>query len=177
MLTVPALIGPVVGPPLGGFITTYLSWRWIFWINVPIGVLGIILVTRFIPDPRGAVAAARSRRLRCSPRSGSPACVFGFETHRARPPARRRDGPAAGRRRRPAPLYVRHARRRAAHPVIDLSLLRIPTFRASVPGGFLFRIGIGATPFLLPLMLQLGFGITPFESGLLTFAAAVGAMA
>jgi MFS family permease len=72
-------------------------------------------------------------------------------------------------------LYVRHARR-AAHPLLDLGLLRVPTFRASVLGGFLFRVGIGAMPFLLPLMLQLGFGMNPFHSGLITFAAALGAL-
>jgi MFS family permease len=72
-------------------------------------------------------------------------------------------------------LYVRHARR-AAHPIIDLSLLRVPTFRIALTGGTLYRIGIGAIPFLLPLMLQLGFGMTPFESGSLTFAAAAGAL-
>jgi MFS family permease len=73
-------------------------------------------------------------------------------------------------------LYVWHARR-TAHPVIDLDLLQVPTFRASVIGGFLFRIGIGAIPFLLPLMFQAGFGLSAFNSGLLTFAAAAGAMA
>ena len=71
---------------------------------------------------------------------------------------------------------ARHARR-AAHPIIDLSLLSIPTFRASVTGGSLFRLGTGAIPFLLPLMLQIGFGLTPFASGSLTFAAAAGALA
>ena len=66
-----------------------------------------------------------------------------------------------------------HARR-TAYPIIDLQLLTVPTFRASVTGGFLFRLGIGALPFLLPLMLQLGFGMTPFQSGCLTFASAAG---
>jgi MFS family permease len=71
--------------------------------------------------------------------------------------------------------YVRYAYRNP-HPIIDLSLLRIPTFRAGIYGGFLFRIAIGALPFILPMMLQLGFGLTPFHSGLLTFASAAGAM-
>ena len=72
-------------------------------------------------------------------------------------------------------LYVRHARREP-DAILDLSLLKIPTFFAGVVGGFLFRIGIGAIPFLLPLLLQIGFGLTPFESGSLTFAAAAGAL-
>jgi MFS family permease len=72
--------------------------------------------------------------------------------------------------------YVRHARREP-DAILDLSLLSIPTFFSSAVGGFIFRIGIGAIPFLLPLMLQLGFGLSPFASGSLTFAAAAGAMA
>ena len=82
----------------------------------------------------------------------------------------------ADRRRRAAssPPIVAHARRTPT-PVLDLTLFRLPTFRASVVGGFLFRLGIGALPFLLPLMLQIGFGMTPFQSGLITFASALGA--
>ena len=72
-------------------------------------------------------------------------------------------------------LYVRHARRHP-HPLIELALLRLPTFRIGVVGGSLFRVGIGATPFLLPLMLQLSFGLNPLQSGLLTFTSAAGAM-
>ena len=72
-------------------------------------------------------------------------------------------------------LYVIHARRTAS-PVLDFSLLRLPTLRASIIGGFMFRLGIGALPFLLPLLMQVGFGLSPFQSGLVTFASAVGAM-
>jgi MFS family permease len=71
--------------------------------------------------------------------------------------------------------YVRHALRHP-HPLLRLDLLRVPTYRAGVLGGSLFRIGIGATPFLLPLMLQLGFGLDPLESGLVTFTSTAGAM-
>ncbi len=174
-LTVPALIGPVMGPPLGGFITTYLHWRWIFWINLPIGVLGVILVTRFIPDLREEHSPPLDLLGFLLSAVGLVGLVFGFET--------------IGRGLVPwsttllllavgitgVGLYVLHATR-TLYPVIDLALLGIPTFRASVMGGFLFRIAIGATPFLLPLMLQVGFGLSPFNSGLLTFAAAAGAM-
>jgi EmrB/QacA subfamily drug resistance transporter len=175
-LTMPALLGPMLGPPLGGFLTTYLSWHWIFWINVPIGVLGIVLVSLFIPNVR----EERPPRLDLLGFSlsavGLLGLVFGFET--------------IGRDLVPwstallllavgavgIALYVLHAAR-TPHPVIDLALLGIPTFRASILGGSLFRIGIGAMPFLLPLMLQAGFGLSAFRSGLLTFAAAAGAMA
>ncbi len=174
-LTVPALVGPVLGPPLGGFITTYISWRWIFWINVPMGALGILLATLFIADTREEGVAPLDIPGFFLTALGLTGVVFGFE--------------AAGRSILPGYLvilllgvgaaalllYVRHARR-IFHPIIDLALLRIPTFRASVAGSFLFRIGIGATPFLLPLMLQEGFGLDPFHSGMLTFASAAGAL-
>ena len=175
-LTVPALVGPVVGPPLGGFLVTYASWRWIFYINVPIGVLGISMVLRFVPDVReplpgrldGTGLVLSGLALGC--------LMFGFET--------------AGRGML-APPYVAgllgagvlagvgygwHARHTEA-PLLDLGLLRIPTFLASVGAGSLFRIGVGAIPFLLPLMMQLGFGLSPVQSGLVTFASAVGAIA
>jgi MFS family permease len=74
-----------------------------------------------------------------------------------------------------AGAYLIHARRTPA-PILDLNLFRLPTFRASIFGGFLFRLGIGALPFLLPLLLQIGFHLTPFESGLITFTTALGSM-
>jgi len=174
-LTVPALIGPVLGPPVGGFIVTYSSWRWIFYINLPIGVLGIILATLFIEDVRDSSDWPLDLRGFVLAGLGLAGLMFGFET--------------AGRDALPVPavaallaggaisatLYVLHTRVHA-YPIIDLKLLRIPTFAAAVIGGSLFRIGIGALPFLLPLMLQLGFGLSPLASGLLTFASAAGAM-
>lgn len=173
-LTIPALVGPVVGPPLGGFITTYFDWRWIFLINIPMGVLGIVLAKRFIPDIREPTAPLDWRGFMLAG-VGLALAMFGFST--------------LGRHLVSMPLamgalllgtgmllaYVRHARRHA-HPLLDLRLFRLPTFRAGVLGGSLFRIGIGATPFLLPLMLQLGFGLSPVQSGLLTFVSAIGAM-
>jgi EmrB/QacA subfamily drug resistance transporter len=174
-LTVPALVGPVLGPPLGGFITTYLSWRWIFWINVPIGLLGLVLVSLHIPDERAERQPPFDARGFAVLALGLLGLVGGFESiGRGLVPswasaALLAAGAAA------AALYVRHARR-VPDPMIDLRLLAYPTFRAAVLGGFLFRIGIGAVPFLLPLMLQLGFGLDPFRSGLLTFAAAAGAL-
>jgi EmrB/QacA subfamily drug resistance transporter len=173
-LTIPALVGPVVGPPLGGFITTYFDWRWIFLINIPMGVLGIVLAKRFIPDIREPTAPLDWRGFLLAG-IGLALAMFGFST--------------LGRHLVSMPLamgalllgtamlvaYVRHARRHA-HPLLDLGLFRLQTFRAGVFGGSLFRIGIGATPFLLPLMLQLGFGLSPVQSGLLTFVSAIGAM-
>jgi EmrB/QacA subfamily drug resistance transporter len=174
-VTVPALVGPVIGPPLGGFITTYFSWHWIFLINIPIGLIGIVMALRYIDpikseDPErfdlyGLVLAG----------IGLAGIAFGLSV--------------AGLNLLPwsvvaalvaigsisMTLYVMHARRTGS-PVLDFSMLRLPTLRASIIGGFMFRLGIGALPFLLPLLMQTGFGLTPFQSGLVTFASAVGAM-
>ena len=174
-VTVPALVGPVIGPPLGGFITTYFSWHWIFLINIPIGLLGIFMAMRHIDpiksenlerfDLYGLVLAG----------IGLAGIAFGLSV--------------AGLNLLPwtivialvaigtisMTLYLIHARRTAS-PVLDFTLLRLPTMRASIIGGFLFRLGIGALPFLLPLLMQVGFGLSPFQSGLVTFASAVGAM-
>ncbi len=174
-LTVPALLGPVLGPPVGGFISTFGSWRWIFLINIPIGILGIGLALAFIENTK------ETRKERFDTYGfvivslGVAATMFGFEN--------------VGRGILPTPvivsllsvgvallaLYYRHTRVNAA-PIIDLSVLRVQTFGASILGGFLFRMGIGALPFLTPMMLQLGFGLTPFASGMITFAGAAGAI-
>ncbi len=174
-LTVPALLGPVFGPPIGGFIATYGSWRWIFFINVPIGIIGFVLVSRYIAEVR-ETAPPRFDLLGWTMAALGLACViFGFENlGRGLLP----DGAviallvAGGTL---LALYLAHMRR-VARPILDLTLLKIQTYGASIAGGFLYRTGIGATPFLLPLMLQLGFGMTPFQSGLLTLSGAVGAI-
>ena len=174
-LTIPALIGPIMGPPLGGFLTTYLSWHWIFWINVPIGLIGLALVTRFLPV--GAPQVPRPVDL-----LGFLLTALAFSRLRLRHVCDQPAGPAdrlrlrhARLRPRRGLLYLRHARR-TAYPLLDPAMLRYPLFRTGIIGGSVFRIGIGAIPFLLPLMLQLGFGLSPFQSGLITFIAAVGAL-
>ena len=174
-VSVPALIGPVIGPPLGGLIVTYASWRWIFFINIPIGVIGVLLINLFIENfARAAAAAVRPWRLRAD-RDRPREPRLRLRDARPRRAAAVAAGGAAGRRRGLRLLYVRHARR-VDHPIIDFALMRIPTYAAATIGGFLFRMGLGALPFLLPLMLQVGFGLTPLKSGLLTFASAAGAM-
>ena len=178
-LTMPALFGPILGPPLGGFISTYLHWRWIFFINVPIGLAGWYYAGRYVPqiveDARAPLdwlgfllsgvglsaltlgAASFGQHLLAS--WMSIACVVAGV------------GLVAA--------YVMHARRFAREgrlAVLDFRFLRTPTYFAGVVGGSLFRIGVGATPFLLPLMLQLGFGFTALQSGLLTCSSAAAAM-
>jgi EmrB/QacA subfamily drug resistance transporter len=174
-VSVPALIGPVMGPPLGGFIVTYWSWRWIFFINIPIGVLGIVLVNLLISDLREGGRRPFDFGGFALTGVGLATLAFGFENvARGALPnvlvaALLTVGAAC------TALYVRHARR-VAYPIIDLALFQIPTYTAASIGGFLFRMGLGALPFLLPLMLQVGFGLDALSSGLLTFASAAGAM-
>jgi EmrB/QacA subfamily drug resistance transporter len=174
-VSVPALIGPVMGPPLGGLIVTYASWRWIFFINIPIGILGIVLVNLLVGGLKETGRRPFDFLGFALTGVGLATLAFGFEN--------------VGRGALPATAvtalllvgtvcvlaYVRHASR-AAHPIIDLALMRIPTYASATIGGFLFRMGLGALPFLLPLMLQVGFGLDPLSSGLLTFASAAGAM-
>ena len=174
-VTLPALIGPLIGPALGGFITTYISWHWIFLINIPIGLAGIALATIFIedvraesPDPFDPVGAVLAGLGIGGLAFGGSLLGLNF-LPTAAVIALILLGAIA------AYAYVVHARRTPA-PVLDLSLLAIPTMRAAVVGGFIYRSGIGAMPFLLPLLLQLGFNLTPFESGLITLSNVVGAM-
>ena len=173
-LSIPGLIGPIVGPPIGGFITTYASWHWIFLINVPIGFIGIVLVSIFLPDwkrnePRkmdfpgfflagaafaGWVFGISVVTLPALPISFGIAALAG--------------GTIA------ALIYLWHFRR-TEYPLLDLRLFRLPIFRATMIGGTFFRLGTGAMPFLFPLMLQLAFGLNAFQTGTITFASAVGA--
>jgi EmrB/QacA subfamily drug resistance transporter len=174
-VTVPALVGPVIGPPLGGFITTYFSWHWIFLINIPIGLLGIFMAMKYIDPIRSEDPERFDLYGLVLAGIGLGGIAFGLSV--------------AGLNLLPwsivaalvaigtiaMTLYVMHAKRTAS-PVLDFSLLRLPTMRAAIIGGFLFRLGIGSLPFLLPLLMQVGFGLSPFKSGLVTFASAVGAM-
>lgn len=174
-LTVPALIAPVTGPLIGGFFTTYLSWHWIFWINIPIGIAGIVLASIFlnVPDERtprpvdlvgfvimGLAVSGLVFGLSVISLPALPV-IYGYLTLAI--------GVTSG------VLYLLHARR-TKYPLLDPKLLRHGLFRTSITGGSLFRIGVGAVPFLLPLMLQLGFGLNPFQSGAITFVSAIGAI-
>ncbi len=175
-LTVPALLGPVLGPPLGGLLTSVASWRWIFWINLPIGLLGMVLALRLLPQIREERVPPFDGLGFATSAIGLTAIVFAFETagRDVVPPSVQIATFVLGAALMAA--YVRHARR-LERPLIDLELLRLPTFRAAVLGGSVFRLGVGALPFLLPLQLQLGFGRSALESGLTTFVAAIGAIA
>jgi len=174
-LLVPATIGPVLGPPVGGFIVTYLNWRWIFYINVPFGILGFCLVMLFITDVKQLTKVSFDA-LGFLLSGISLACVmFGLEflTRGVGESAMALEliavGVVSG------VLYWRHSKKHPA-PILDFRLLRVRNFGLAVAAGTLSRISVGALPFLLPMMLQLGFGLSAVQSGSITFALAAGSL-
>jgi EmrB/QacA subfamily drug resistance transporter len=175
VMSMPALVGPILGPLVGGFLTTYASWRWIFWVNLPVGIVGILLVTIFIPNVEGEA------RRRFDPIGvmlisfGLSSLLFGIDAAATQSASEIFALACIVLGAASTWLYISHARRRD-EPVLDLSLLKIDTFRASMTGGSLFRLCTGAMPFLLPLLFQVGFGYSPAESGAITFVAAVGSL-
>jgi len=168
-ITWPGLVAPILGPPAGGFITTYSTWRWIFFLNVPLGVIGITLAMLWIANDRehagrpfdwwgfvlaGTACTAFMYSLELTGREGrhweTIGLLFAYSV-------------VVGW------LAVRHMRK-APHPLIEFACLKIKTFAVTIWGGSLFRIAINVSPFLLPLLFQIGFGMTAFQSGLLVLA-------
>lgn len=175
VLTMPALLGPVIGPPIGGLIITYGSLRWIFFLNLPIAMVGVVLVSRFIKDIREETTPPLDWTGLILTGVGMAGVVFGFDNlgRGLLPPwmvAAMMVGGAVC-----LIAYHGHARR-IDHAIIDLGLLRVPTFSASVIGGAFLRMGIGAMPFLLALLLQVAFGLSALQAGLMTFASAAAAL-
>lgn len=173
---IPALIGPMLGPTLGGLIVHWFDWRVIFFVNVPVGIALLVGARRYLPDYRDAD---------CRPLDVTGLLLFGsglallswlleiFSEHRL--------GIAATGAWLLLALgllaaYGWHARREP-HPLLRLALFRVRTFRVAVVGGFVTRLGIGGLPFLLPLLYQLGLGMPAWQSGLLMMPAAAAAMA
>ena len=173
--TMPALLGPLLGPPIGGFIVTVTDWRWIFWVNLPVGAAAVVGAWFLMPKvptrpmPRFDFIGFLLLAI-CLP-SVVAAEAFLGSGQRSLVLTGMLVVAAIG----SGCLYVRHAGVRD-HPILDLGLLRIATFKAGMLGGLLFRAGAGATPFLLPLLLQLGFGMDPLTSGMTTLAGAFGAI-
>jgi EmrB/QacA subfamily drug resistance transporter len=173
-VSIPALIAPMLGPIAGGLIVGYLHWRFIFFVNIPIGLVGLYLMYRHVPDYRehtdplditglvlfGSGVALLSYVLE----------VFGEHTLNALEVSGLFAVSVillAG--------YGFHANR-TAHPMLRLALFRIRTFRAAVTGSFVTRLGIGGIPFLFPLLYQVGLGFTPIQSGLLLIPQAIASM-
>lgn len=175
-LSMPALIGPMAGPPLGGLLVTYASWHWIFLINIPIGLLGIWLILHYVKE---LPAEAEPPRLDVIGFLLSAICmaalVSGFESLGHGGPSAWISLAIIGTGLITGALYVLHARRHP-NPILDLKLLRIPTFRAAVLAGNLCRFAVGATPYLLALLLQIGFGMSALAAGLITFVGAIGSL-
>jgi len=174
-ITIPALLGPVIGPPLGGMITLYFHWRWIFLINVPISVIGLYLVLRHIPNLREPDLPPLDVRGFLLSGIGLSVLMLGLSALGGHLLSGEISTACIGLGALILWIYVWNALRNP-HPLINFALLKLPTFHTGVVGGGLFRVGVGATPFLLPLLLQIGFGLDPLHSGLLTAAAAVGAL-
>lgn len=174
-LTIPALLGPVIGPPVGGFITTYFNWRWIFLVNLPISLVGLGLALHYLRDWRDEHCPPLDLTGFLLSGSGSALAMLGFALLGSPLLPLPVIGAMCGAGALLLWAYWHHAQRVEA-PLLNLRLLRIPTLRASVLGGSLFRIGLGAVPFLLPLALQVGMGRSPFAAGLVTCASAVGSI-
>ena len=163
----PGMFGPVVGPLIGGFVTTYFSWHWNFFINVPLGIIGIALAIRFIPDVTMPPPEAFDYKGFMIIAAGLGIAQVAIES--------------LGRETISGPVqfglftisgalllaYRLYATRRPS-PVLDFRMFRIRTFSVAVLAGSIIRSGLGTIPFLLPLLLQVGFGLDPLQSGFLT---------
>jgi EmrB/QacA subfamily drug resistance transporter len=171
-VAIPSLIGPMVGPVAGGLIVSYLNWRGVFYVNVPVGLLGVYFVYRHLPDYReqqthpldvvdlvlfgGGIALLSYVLEVFGEHSLSEAEMLGLLALAA--------ALLAG--------YGIHTTR-MAFPLLNLGLFKIRTFRAAVSGGFFTRLGLGGIPFLFPLLYQVGLGFSPIQSGLLVLPQAI----
>jgi EmrB/QacA subfamily drug resistance transporter len=172
-ITWPAIAAPVVGPPIGGFITTYASWRWIFLLNVPFGLAAMAVALALVPNLRGTERKPLDVVGLLLSGATLTAILYGAEL--ASQPG---ENPWVAGAIILGGLLVgvvafQHAKRHP-HPLIDVSTLKIPTFSVTVVTGSFTRIGIGAVPYLMPLLFQVGFGLSAFKSGLLLLASALG---
>ena len=173
----PGLIGPVIGPPLGGFITTYASWRWIFLINVPLGLLGVYLVLRFVPKHAREAAAPFDWMGFMLTATALATLIYGLPLVAQGGGSLTAGGAFVALGIGCGFAAVRHALRHPA-PMLDLAAAAIPTFALStVTAGLVARIAISMTPFLLPLMFQIGFGASPFEAGIMLLVYMAGNLA
>jgi len=168
-LTWPALVAPLLAPALGGVLSTYASWRWIFLINVPLGLAAVLLARKLVPDVRADDAGRLDWRGFLIAAAAIAALVVGLESVAGpRPDWALTTGTLAV-----AALGLAATAGyllRTAQPLLDLRILRVETYRVTALGGSIFRAVITAIPFLLPLFFQLGFGWSAAHAGLLVIA-------
>ena len=172
LITWPGLVAPVIGPPLGGFLTTYFSWHWIFILNVPLGLLGIGLIRKYVSNDHqleqrpldfigfiiiGGALAFTIIGVELIGSEGFSKSALGYSAL----------GIACG-------IATWFHAKKHPHPLLDFSVLKVPTFSITFFSGSFTRVLIGATPFLAPLMFQIAFGYSAFMSGLLFLAAMLG---
>src|SRR6266851_1430967 len=174
-MTIPAMIGPMVGPIVGGFLTDYASWRWIFYLNIPIGLIGGALALWLFENFRAPAPAQFD--LVGFTIVGVGLFLFELAIENVGRPML---PPALGYAFFPLALimllaYAHHARH-SPSPVLDLNLFSIKTFHIGTVTGGICRMGLDATPFLLPLLFQIGFGLSPTQAGILSFSSTLGAM-
>jgi EmrB/QacA subfamily drug resistance transporter len=175
VLTMPAMLGPVIGPVIGGAMVTFADWRWIFFMNLPIALVGVLLVRAYVPDVREQEVAPMDWTGVTLTGAGLAALIYGVESL-----GRSIAAPGAAVALLAAAfvllaLYWAHARSHT-NAIIDLSLFRIGTYSASVVAGSFLRIGVSAIPFLLTMLLQVCFGMSAFKAGMMTFVSAGGAL-
>ncbi|HGA2319656.1 TPA: MFS transporter [Pseudomonas putida] len=177
VITWPGLVAPVLGPPIGGLIVTHLAWPWIFYLNIPLGLLAMAAAWWLIPATRSGDARRFDLLGFVFLASACAAWLIGLEMLGSLGAGSLRAGAAlvalGGLL---SWLAIRHCQRHPA-PLLPLAALSIATFRASIVGGTLFRLSISALPFLIPLLLQVGFGLSAVDAGLLVLAIFAGNLA
>lgn len=174
-ITWPGLVAPILGPPLGGFITTYASWHWIFLLNLPLGVIALMFSRKLIPQVEGQKGVPFDITGFVLTGAACLGLIFGLDMFNQgsinwKPVTMVGGAVIVG------ALAVWHSGR-AAYPLLPLTALKIKSYAVTIYGGSLFRVGIGALPFLLPLMFQLGYGMNAFDAGLLVLAVFAGNLA
>ncbi|HTS21144.1 MAG TPA: DHA2 family efflux MFS transporter permease subunit [Casimicrobiaceae bacterium] len=172
---IPALIGPLLGPTVGGLIVHWVSWREIFFVNVPMGVAALVIIHRYMPDYHGDAPRPLDFVGLVLFGSGMAILSWLLEIFGEHEITWLQGALLLALSLSLLVAYAWHARQ-IAYPLLKLSLFRLRTFRVSVGGGLVARLGIGGMPFLLPLLYQLGLGLPAWESGLLTMPAAIAAM-
>jgi len=175
-ITWPALVAPILGPPLGGFLTDYASWRWIFFLNLPLGALALIFALLLIPSAKPPARRPFDWTGFVVSGLGLASLMYGLELVGRDDPDWGWTGGYVGAGAALLALATVHFLR-TDHPLIERTAMKEKTFAITIAGGSLFRIAIGAVPFLLPVMLQVGFGFSAFRAGLLTLAVFAGNLA